>query len=1312
MHTLSIVTGADKPEFLLEETLIDIFTATAKSFPNKIAAIFKEQSFTYQQLDEWSNAIAANLQHNGLQNGASCLVWWPRSIELHVSIIAIVKCGAAYIPMDFDMPEERVLAVLNDTKATHCITLNNLQADCCIIHQLNFLQDNAASYLLPHLLPDATAYILFTSGSTGKPKGIPISHRNICQLVRSENDLLRIVSSDKVYQGFSVSFDMWCEETWVSYLVGATIWIADAITAKSIDELSDILLKEKITVLHAVPSLLAVMDDIELPLLRLVNAGGEACTQQVLNKWAVPGRQFFNSYGPTETTVSATFAPLSKGESITIGKPLANYALAVVDEAMHPVAIGKAGELIVTGAGVSKGYWNLPALTTEKFIPKNEWLNSMPGDTIYRTGDAAFMDEQLDIHFVGRIDDQVKLRGYRIELGEIESLLSRMDGVLQAAVALKKDYADQDQLTAYVQMHKSILFNEAVLKEQLAEKLPNYMVPFVIVAMDEMPRLPSGKIDRKKLPVPDSYLEVKETVENIILITDTVAVKLQKGLSTIFSKPAIDLSQDFFDDLGGHSLLAATFISKMRNEAGLTAVSLKDIYLHRPLQALVNKWEEKVSIKNETTPFIPIPKWRYYTCWLAQTVAVFIIYGLFATEIFIPYLGYYYTQINSESHLYGLIAALLIFCTIPPLFTGLGIAAKWLIIGKYKEGEYPMWGSYYYRWWLVNTIQKLMPTQFINGTPLYPKFFKWLGVKIAPDAQLSAITIGAEDLVEIGEDVSISSYVNINNAVVENGLFKLTKVKIGNHAYIGSSAVIGGNTVIEEWGELQDLSYLPQGQIIGYAEIWKGSPAKKIHTRMPAEFTQPIKVNKATIAKYNLIYIISLALFPMFVLIPLIPTIVALSELDNAANEYDFTYVWLTPFLTIIYLLLFAAENIILSWLLQRDLKPGTYPVYSWFYFKKWLVDQMNTLSLIVLHPLYATMFISGYFRALGAKIGKRTEISTASSVTHPLLQIGDGSFIADAVTLGEADVRGQQLILEKTTIANSSFVGNSALIPQGYQLGSNMLIGVLSTPPSIEQIATQPAQNWFGSPAIAMPKRQDSIDFDASLTFNPTKKLIAARSSVELIRIILPQTIVLICSVFFIGYGSDMLDEKSLLEIFVLSPVYYLLIMGLPAFFVTVLLKWLIVGRYKAFTAPMWSWKVWSSEFITSTYEALAIPFFLEYLIGTPWLPFMLRFLGVKTGKRIYMNTADITEYDMVTIGDDVAMNEDCGPQTHLFEDRVMKTGKIKIGSRSSIGSRSIILYDSEIGTDVKLAPLSLVMKGETIPANTTWGGSPVTQI
>jgi non-ribosomal peptide synthetase-like protein len=168
-------------------------------------------------------------------------------------------------------------------------------------------------------------------------------------------------------------------------------------------------------------------------------------------------------------------------------------------------------------------------------------------------------------------------------------------------------------------------------------------------------------------------------------------------------------------------------------------------------------------------------------------------------------------------------------------------------------------------------------------------------------------------------------------------------------------------------------------------------------------------------------------------------------------------------------------------------------------------------------------------------------------------------------------------------------------------------------------------------------------------------------------------------------------------------------LFMGLPAFLVTVVLKWLTIGVYKPEQKPMWTSKVWRSEAITSTYEALSVPFLLDFMKGTPWLPIVLRFLGVKTGKRVWLNTTDITEHDMVHIGDDTALNEDCGPQTHLFEDRVMKVGPVKIGKRCSIGARTIILYDSEIGDNVNVDALSLVMKGENLQSNSSWGGSPV---
>ncbi|MGZ3831057.1 MAG: Pls/PosA family non-ribosomal peptide synthetase, partial [Mucilaginibacter sp.] len=195
----------------------------------------------------------------------------------------------------------------------------------------------------------------------------------------------------------------------------------------------------------------------------------------------------------------------------------------------------------------------------------------------------------------------------------------------------------------------------------------------------------------------------------------------------------------------------------------------------------------------------------------------------------------------------------------------------------------------------------------------------------------------------------------------------------------------------------------------------------------------------------------------------------------------------------------------------------------------------------------------------------------------------------------------------------------------------------------------------------------------------------------------------------FFIDFGHVLFVDEQLWKIILLFQFYYLFFMGVPAFLIPLVMKWVLVGKYKVQQKPMWSWNVWKSEAITTTYEALAIPFFLEYLQGTPWLPPMLRLMGVTIGKRVWLNTTDITEFDMVTICDDAALNEDCGPQTHLFEDRVMKIGTVKIGARSSVGSGTIILYDSELGDDTKIEALSLVMKGERLAPGTDWIGSPV---
>src|SRR6202012_77932 len=426
-------------------------------------------------------------------------------------------------------------------------------------------------------------------------------------------------------------------------------------------------------------------------------------------------------------------------------------------------------------------------------------LSVLPGDRVYRTGDAAIINKDGSIDLQGRFDDQIKLRGYRIELGEIEARLNGISGVRSAAVAVRKDNTAQEQLVGYVVMEDQVCIEENLFRLELGKTLPSYMVPGTIVTLPEMPRMPSGKINRKALPIPESFtIDNNTSAQEAIDLNAPVHDRIMAVLRRIFPNKTIEASMDFFDDLGGHSLLAAGFVSQLRRDAGMPHVSLKDVYIHRPISTLITVWDkEPQEQRTQASNFKKVPVLRHIACWLAQTVSLLIIYGLFAFQIFIPSLGYYYVDQETGVIAYSIITSLVLFSLIPPIFTVLCVTTKWLVIGKMKEGDYPLWGTYYFRWWFVKTMQRLLPAQFLNGTPLYPSYLRLLGMKIAEDAQISDFSFGAEDLITIGSDASLSSQTSLNNAFVEDGMLKLRSITIGEHAYIGSSAVVAGGSVIE-----------------------------------------------------------------------------------------------------------------------------------------------------------------------------------------------------------------------------------------------------------------------------------------------------------------------------------------------------------------------------------------------------------------------------------------------------------------------------------------------------------------------------------
>ena len=563
--------------------------------------------------------------------------------------------------------------------------------------------------------------------------------------------------------------------------------------------------------------------------------------------------------------------------------------------------------------------------------------------------------------------------------------------------------------------------------------------------------------------------------------------------------------------------------------------------------------------------------------------------------------------------------------------------------------------------------------------------------------------IDAPDLVTIGDDAVISDNAMIATSSVERGLLRLGPVEIGPRASVGTMGIAGRGSRIGAGAALDGLSALANDAVIPAGELWAGSPARPTGQRSEAGDLAVVSPMRS--AMIRLALAIGAFLLPIVAILPISPGLIMMIELDW--NSEGYSYLLVAPLLATTYVLLMCLITVFAKHLIMGKVAPGRYSLASWFYVRFWFVQQINDLALNLLHPIYATLFVVPWYRALGVKVGRRAEISTAAAIVPDLVEIGPESFIADDVNFGAARVESGAILLERTKIGRRSFIGNSALLPAGSTIGDDVLIGVLSRPPAGGEAAAS-GGTWFGSPPIALPQRQQVALFDEGARFNPSRRLIATRLAIESVRVILSLTVFIALFVGLLSIVGSIDDGSNGPWLIALSFPFLYIGFALGCGLFVVALKWLIIGRYRQTVQPLWSPFVWRTELVTSTYENLAVPNLLLPLRGTPWLAVYLRLLGSKIGKRCFFDSADLTEYDLVTIGDDVAINELAGVQTHLFEDRVMKVGPVTIGDRVTIGSHAVVLYDAELGDDAQLGDMSVVMKGEFLPPRTSWEGSP----
>jgi non-ribosomal peptide synthetase-like protein len=1293
--------------------LHQFFERTCDRTPDALALVCGTEQLTYAALDARANRLARYLMaRHGVRPGARVAILLERSTYTYVALLAVLKSGAAFVPIDPSYPADRVAFIAEDAEAALLLTdsrsAETAAAARCPVLDLDAVADAVSRQ--PATRPeieeedDPLAYIIYTSGTTGRPKGVAVSQSNICNFISVCTPAYGVAAGDRVYQGMTIAFDFSIEEIWPTFAAGATLVAGPTDHRRLGPGLAEFLNEQKVTTLYCVPTLLATVDR-ELPALRTLVVGGEACPADLVKRWTRPGRRMLNTYGPTETTVTATWCELLPGRPVTIGKPLPTYRAYVLDENLQPVPPGAFGEICVGGPGVARGYVNRPDLTAAKFVA-DLFAAGRPGARLYRTGDLGRLTPDGEIEFAGRIDSQVKVRGYRIELAEIEAVLLESAAVQDALVAVTP--GDGQELAAYITLRNqpealapgSFADEEGLKAELYAElkrRLPGYMVPAYIEVLAAIPTLPSGKADRARLPAPASR-RLSARSGAVVPPETALEKELAEAWGQVFGREDISVEDDFFTDLGGHSLCAARVVSHLRQSAALRHLPISDLYAHPTIRSLARHIEGQArragENKEEQSPRrerLVHSSARAWLCGLAQ----FTLGYLLAVPMAAPLAHLL------RGGLHPLVALWLAGFVVLPATLLLPFAAKWLLIGRFRPGRYRLWGWYYCRWWLARKIMGLSPLGYLAGTPFLAPYLRLLGARVGKGGHLGSARLGLPDLIEIGDDVSIGYGVAVEPFVVKDGWLYQAPIRLGAGAFIGTNAVVMPGASVGRGARVLEQALVAQGQVIPDNETWGGSPSRRVDGDAVlddmAAREAPGRWSVGLLAGF-------VAAFAVLELLPLLMVGPALLFLLAVSGGDMVRIVAAAPAAGVLFILTTCAVLALAKRVVMPAARAGVCPLRSWFGLRKWLADSLMSTSLALTNSLYATLYTAPWLRLLGAKIGPRAEVSTVSHIDPDLLVVGAESFVADLAVLGAARHYRGCIALGVTEVGTRTFVGNAALVPGNTRLAHNSLLGVLSVPPARP---IEPGTSWLGSPAIFLPRRQASEKFDEGLTYRPPARLVACRLAIEFFRVTLPA--VLLSTFGLLGtlaaaWLAPVLPTPLLAA--VLPGVGLASALGL--YLTVVALKWLVVGRYRPRVAPMWSHFVWRSELITALYESAAVPGMLGGFTGTPFLAPLLRLLGARVGRRVYLETTYLTEFDLVRVGDDAAVGGTASLQTHLFEDRVMKMSVVDVGPGCAVGPRAVVLYDSKLEAGAELDALSLAMKGENLPAGPAWRGIP----
>lgn len=1314
---------AARPLGLRGMALPDLFDSAARNWPDACAldlppaADRARRRVSYAELREQVEAVA------GLELRGVVAILLPRTSErLCAAQLGVLRGGAAHVSLDPAFPDGQLREILADSAAEAVLTdergerrLRSLGFEGAVVRMDEPLAEPGPLPEPPG--PDDLAYLIYTSGTTGKPKGVMIGHRGIAALVGSDVEEFGLRPGDRIAQGSSSAYDSSVEETWMALAAGATSVVLDDEVARLGPDLVPWLRDERITVLCPPPTLLRAADcadpAAELPELRLLYVGGEALPADVADAWA-RGRRMVNGYGPTECTVTCLRQDVVPGEPVAIGHPVPGMRAWVLDEDLQLVAPGERGELCLSGDGLALGYLGEPDKTRASF-PHHPELGR-----IYRTGDLVHCGPDGAFVSHGRIDSQVKVRGYRIELEAVEACLARCEGVREAAVRVQGQGVAQ-VLTAHVVPVDEAVPASDVLAEQLRQRLPHYMVPSRFGLLRELPRGTSGKVRRDDLPELGTAASGEDAVAE-----GGIVGRIAASASEVLDLAAVGADEDFFTELGGSSLQAAMLVSRLRADPETEGLAVRDVYSGRTVRELArlaqqnqHQHEHPGGNRSQRSSPDPVtsdagdqrssPATAKQLAWLAVELLAASAVGYLLFFWLLPLVS------NAIGFLPLLVAApVLVWLARPllvPVTALITVLAKKVLIGSYVAESVPVWSGRAVRMWMVRQVARLVPWQSIAGTEFQSSVLRALGARVGERAHIHRgvnLMQGGWDLLDIGDDVTLSQDSAIRLVHLENRRVVVGPATVDDGATLDVRASVSGHTRMGRGSWLSALSLLPEGAEVADGEVADGVPARNRETApAPPQITRGGR--DFSPRAHGLLMVLGQGLSQGLLALPYSAALAAflvggfglnydslIGALGDPANN--------APLLGAFAALsvLGFAVSVALQALLARALgpvRPGVVNRYGLAYVRVWIKSGLvasagNWLSGSLLWPRW--------LRLAGMRVGRDCEVSTIIDVVPELVAIGGGSFLADGIYLGGPRVHRGTVLLGTLRLGEDTFVGNHAVLACDRDLPGDLLIGI-ATP--ADRAETRPGSSWFGHPPFELPRRE-IVEADRALTHEPSLIRRTNRWLWELARFGLPLVPLAVLEGWMCAVESVRSVEAAL-RFLVLLPALTLGA-GVALGAVALALKWVLLGRVRPGSHPLWS--CWCSrwDFLYVAWRIVAAPV-LTPLEGTLLLPLYLRRAGMRIGGGAVLGDgfAQVVDPDMLEIGDGATVAALF--QAHTFEDRVLKIDRVRVGAGATVQDKSVPLYGADIGEDAAVGAHGVVMKQEHLPPRRRYEGAPV---